>query len=167
MIKKKLNLSIACIIFVIYTVSTMVLFQDKNTIFWICYLFSILALMLQILINNEIINIKETTIKEIKTQDSLFNSLPLSIVCSSYYLIQLLLSILLMSISSFELSIISQIILLGMFLIIAILLFKSKDYITANENFDEEKVVFLESVRKELEILSNKVKGDDVKDNEL
>jgi ABC-type multidrug transport system fused ATPase/permease subunit len=145
----------------------MILFQDKNIVFWSCYIFSALILILQILLNSEIINTKEINVKEANVNEniknSLFNSLPLSIVSSSYFLIQLLLSIVLMSISSFELSLISQIILLGMFLIIVILLFKSRDYITANENFDEKKVAFLESVRKELEVLSNKVKDDELR----
>ena len=68
-------------------------------------------------------------------------------------------------------SIVIQTILLGVFMIVEIMLFQSKEHIETVEMETANSTMFIDNVRKDLEILSNQTEGevkakiDDLKDN--
>jgi hypothetical protein len=130
---------------------------NANHVFWISYLFTLIAFAIQLLINYYLINKNESS----KT----FNNLPLLIVGTFYFFIQIIVSIMLMIINmeNLEFSIVIQSVILGIFIIIVLLLSQSKEHIEAVEEDTKNQTLFLTKMKKEVEILSNKV-DDNLKD---
>jgi hypothetical protein len=130
---------------------------NANHVFWISYLFTLIAFAIQLLINYYLINKNESS----KT----FNNLPLLIACTFYFFIQIIVSIILMIINMGILNfpIVIQSVILGIFIIIALLLSQSKGHIEAVEEDTKNQTLFLTKMKKEVEILSNKV-DDNLKD---
>lgn len=132
---KKIDLKVQIvigIIFVIYTVSLILLINDRNENFWINYMFSIVSLVIQFVLLSK-------TIKKTKTQDDLFLSLPILIVSATYFFVQLFVSVIFTIINVVNsISIIVQLIILGIFIILAIALNSGRDYISKNRINDKE-----------------------------
>ncbi|MCL2114788.1 MAG: hypothetical protein FWH29_01030 [Methanobrevibacter sp.] len=115
------------VLIILYSIIVMLLFFDKGYVFWISYLFTLFAFVVQFILANYLIN---------KNESFSFNSLPLLIIINIYLIIQIIVSILLMfDILIFEYSIIIQSTILGIFIIISLLLSQAKDYI---ENLEED-----------------------------
>jgi hypothetical protein len=148
------NNLIMIILFVVYSLLVLLVFPDKNIVFWSAYVFTTIAFIIEILLNKKLFNEK--------TKSS-FNNLPLAMVSFGYLAIQVILSFILMLFSfliSFELSIIIQILILAIFLIISILLFRSRDYIDDLEEKTELQINFIKNLQKEVEIIYNKYNNE-------
>jgi len=144
------------VLFVLYTISVMLLFSDKGDVFWLSYAFTILAFIIQFILIFSLAS---------KNKSSHFNSFALLITSNFYLFIQIIASILLMfNILSLEWTIVIQSVILGIFAIICLILSQAKDYIESAEEDTKNRTSFLKKMKKELEILSNKV-DDDLKDN--
>jgi len=144
------------ILFVLYTIIVMLLFTDKGYVFWVSYIFTVIAFIIQYILIYYLI---------IKNEGSSFNNFPLLIIGNSYLIIQIIVSIILMFDKiSLEYAIVIQSIILGIFIIIEILLSQGKGHIESVEEDTKNRTLFLTEMKKEVEILSNKV-DDDLKDN--
>jgi hypothetical protein len=141
------NSLIMIILFIVYSLIVLLIFHDKNLVFCSAYIFTVIAFIIGILLNKKLFN-EETK--------STFNSLPLAMFSFGYLVLQAVLSFILMLFSSFillEISITIQVIILAIFLIVAILLFKSRDYIDDLEEKTEAQISFIKNLQKEVDIL--------------
>ncbi|MCL2156674.1 MAG: hypothetical protein FWH54_01490 [Methanobrevibacter sp.] len=146
---------IMIILLVVYSLIALTLFPIKNLVFWTGYIFTVLAFILLIVLNNKLFNDKVK---------SSFNSFPLVIISYIYLAIQIAFSFVLMSLNiftifsiyAFEVSLAIEVIILAIFFIVAILLLKSVDYIGNIEKTTKEQISFTKNLQKEVEILYNK-----------
>lgn len=154
---------IMIILFVVYSLVALVIFPIRDLIFWVSYIFTTIAFILVILLNNKLFN------ERIKSS---FNSFPLSIVSYGYLFIQIVFSYILMTLSLFsffssnliQISIAIEVIILAIFFIIAILLLKSIDYIINIEETTKKQINFTKNLQKKVEILHNKYNNEKYKD---
>lgn len=151
------------VLFVVYTITILFLFPNKDNLFWVSYLFTIIAFIIQFIVAYLLTN---------NNPKSNFNSYPLFTVCVLYLILQIIVSIVLLNYNVvLSKSIVIQTILLGVFMIVEIMLFQSKEHIETVEMETANSTMFIDNVRKDLEILSNQTEGevkakiDDLKDN--
>ncbi|MGL6298175.1 MAG: hypothetical protein ACRC1M_03300 [Methanobacteriaceae archaeon] len=153
---------IMIILLVVYSLITVIAFPMKGLVFWTGYIFTVIAFILLIILNNKLFNDKVK---------SSFNSLPLSIISYIYLLIQIVFSFVLMSLSiftifsnAFEMSLTIEVIILAIFLIIAILLLKSVNYIENIEETTKNQINFIKNLQTEVKILYNKYSDEEYND---
>jgi len=154
---KNIKLSLVyLVLFVLYNIIVMLLFSDKGDVFWLSYVYTVVAFIINFIL---IFSLSD------KNKGSHFNSFALLITTNSYLFIQIIVSILLMfNILSSEWAVVIQSLILGIFVIICLILSQAKDHIESAEEDTKNRASFLKEMKKELEILSNKVE-DDLKDN--
>jgi len=147
----KFNL-VFLVLFVLYSIIVMLLFSNKGYVFWVSYLFTLIAFIIQFILNYYLLG---------KNEGSSFNSFPLLIISNTYLAIQIIVSLVLMfDIMSLEWTIVIQSVILGIFVIIGLLLSQGKDHIESVEEDTKNRTLFLTAMKKEVEILSNKVDVD-------
>ena len=147
----KFNLTFL-VLFVLYSIIVMLLFSNKGYVFWVSYLFTLIAFIIQFILNYYLLG---------KNEGSSFNSFPLLIISNTYLAIQIIVSLVLMfDIMSLEWTIVIQSVILGIFVIIGLLLSQGKDHIESVEEDTKNRTLFLTEMKKEVEILSNKVDVD-------
>ena len=142
----KISNLIILVILISYTAISL-LFFNKNSVFLISYIFTIISFVIGIYLNTNIFNDKGI---------SYFNNLPLGAIYLIYLIIQIFVSLICMNLPvifiSYVLSI--QIIILSIFIVIMLLLLKSKDYIKYNEETKKNQT-FISSIQKEIEVIYN------------
>lgn len=141
----RFNLSLI-ILFIIYFV-IMTLFFDINDLFIISLIITVIAFISQFVLgyylNNE------------------FNNFPLFTIAGIYLFAQIIISIFLNFFKiSFNISVIIQVVLLGIFLILEFLLYQGKTHIEQFEKNSKDNIIFLSNFKKELKILCNLSDGD-------
>ena len=147
----KFNL-VFLVLFVLYSIIVMLLFSNKGYVFWVSYLFTLIAFIVQFILNYYLLG---------KNESSSFNSFPLLIMSNTYLAIQIIVSLVLMfDIMSLEWTIVIQSLILGIFVIIGLLLSQGKEHIESVEEDTKNRTLFLTEMKKEVEILSNKVDVD-------
>lgn len=162
---KKINIfSISLIIILIlYYLTISILIADKNLSFWICSIFTLIAIITQIIV----IYTAEKRIENKPFEDiANYNNWSLYSVAFIFLIIQIILSVcLLMFKINLGISVILQAIILGIFIIIELSLLKSIEYIEYVEEKNKIEISFLENVKKEIEILkSNSNNKDELED---
>lgn len=130
---------ILIILFVIYAIIMFLLFKIDE-LFIISFVITIIAFIIQFIM--------------VYYLDGRFNNFPLFIITGLYLFIQMILSFCLVLFRvSFNISVIIQCVILGIFIIFELLLSQAKDHIENVEVNTKIKTEFLTSVRKDVEIL--------------
>jgi hypothetical protein len=167
--------SVALIVFILYSVIAMLLFDDKNHIFWISYLFTIICFIAQVTVSYYLFSNNQKSplcvLFNKNQKSSTLTALLLDIFSSIYFFIQICISLIAMSISIvssdifiLNVSIVIQAIVFGAFFIITILVFESKEYIKSVDEDTEKQRFFITEMTKKIEILSDSV-DDDLKND--
>lgn len=142
---------ILIILFVVYAI-LMFLFLEVNDLFIFSFIITIIAFIAQFIIAYYL-------------DASNFNNYPMFTITGLYLFIQIILSFSLAIFRvSFKITIVIQVVLLGIFLIFELFLSQSKDHIEQVEENTANKIVFLSNVRKDVEILYKK-SNDDIKED--
>ncbi|MDD5959094.1 hypothetical protein [Methanobrevibacter wolinii] len=119
----KVNNILICLFFIVYSAIMFLLFSI-NINFGLIYVFSVLSFIIALVWNNVYLS-----------KGKSFNTYPSRIVLYTYLLVQFIVSIILLS-TNFVLnrSLVIEIIILFIFLVLLVLLLRSKEYIEDNES---------------------------------
>lgn len=166
--KNGINL-IALILFITYSIVSILLFKDflfnkETLISWTGYIFTVIAFIVTIVINKELSD--ENELFDVNTK-SIFNKLPLFIINYVYLTLQILFSLIAIPLIlvNLEVVIAIEVIILATFLIITILLLKSKEYIENVDEDTEDQISFIKGLEKEIAILTIKINDKNVIDD--
>ncbi|MCD7781891.1 MAG: hypothetical protein LUG89_04280 [Methanosphaera sp.] len=145
---------ITLIVFIVYTIVAFLLFMASPS-FLVSYIITIIGLVSCLYINGKAYE---------KNNSSNFNSYPITILTSSYIIIQMVISLICMALFfMLIISTIIQIIVYAIFIILAISLLNSKDYIEEVEAETEKEISFHREFSKRLTIISSSTHNNDYK----
>lgn len=138
---------ILVILFALYALIALLKFPLNNELI-VTVIFTIIALILTYYINN--LNFSEN-------KESNFNSYPLALTSYTFYIIQIIVSLILLYFAvKMDNSIIIQAIILVAYVILSLLLYNSKHYIEDQEQKDIENVYFHEELEKSINLIVSK-----------
>ncbi len=138
---------ILVILFALYALIALLKFPLNNELI-VTVIFTIIALILTYYINN--LNFSEN-------KESNFNSYPLALTSYTFYIIQIIVSLILLYFAvKMDNSIIIQAIILVAYVVLSLLLYNSKHYIEDQEQKDIENVYFHEELEKSINLIVSK-----------
>ncbi len=142
----KFNETITLIVFIVYTVVALLLFQVTPT-FIVSYVFTLIAVLAVGYINSRAYD---------KEERSVFNTFPVISVSGIYLAAQVLISLAFMGLMfSLTISTVVQVIILAIYLILALLLLRSRDHIEDVEKETMKETRFYNRFHKQIEVIDS------------
>ena len=155
---KLLGILAVIILLVVYNICVFLIFKTKGDAFWGAYIFSMIAILMQVLSPLITMN-RGDDIRDI------FLGLPIIQLGIIYLLIQIILGLIIMIISVFPvtLSIILQIVLLALYLILLISALVVKNHVDNVEQKNEMRTSYMKAMRAKVKIMENHTEHPQIK----
>lgn len=152
-----LTAAIYAILFLLYNLIVFVLFDVRTNVFWVSYVFMVIAFLMQMVSLR--LSFKNTDV------ETIFFGIPLVTLSVYYILAELFCSLVFMVFqgAGLKAAITIQLLLLGAYLIIAIIALMSRDAVQDMSGHIKEKVTFHKTILADVEILQGRCEDPELK----